>query len=117
MMERKRAEHDVVFPIPFEEKHIALFEIDLWIVRAQAARDSQRGALLIDRVHRDGRAHFSGVVGDEARDIPGAGRQIEHAQLHPGLDPASQKIRGERMASKVAIKLAQVAQIAYQLGC
>jgi hypothetical protein len=116
MMERKRAEHDVVFSTLSEEEHIALFEIDLRIVRAQAARDFQRGALLIDRIHCDGGTDFSGVVDDETRDIPGTSRQIKYPQLDPGLDPASQKTRDKRMASKVAIKLAQVAQIAHELG-
>src|SRR5450755_2339189 len=110
MMERERGEHDVVLPILSEEKNIALFEIDLWIVRAQAARDFQRGILLIDRFHRDDRADFSGVVDDEARDIAGAGCQIERSQLRPRLNPASQKTHGERIASKVAIELAQVAK-------
>src|SRR5450631_3570319 len=112
MMERKRAEHDVVLPILSEEKNIALFEIDLWIVCAQAARDFQRGALLIDRFHPEDRADFSGVIDDEARDIAGTGRQVEHPQLRPRLDPASQKMRRERIASEVAIELAQIAQIA-----
>src|SRR5450432_1589142 len=39
MMECERGEHDVVLPILSEEKNIALFEIDFWIVRAQVARD------------------------------------------------------------------------------
>ena len=116
MMENERAEHDVVLPILSERKCIAVFEIDLWIVRAKTTRDFQRGVLLIDRFHRDGRADFSGVIDNEARDIARAGRQIKHPELRPRLDPASQKIRDERMASKVAIKLAQVAQIAHQLG-
>src|SRR5436190_19654910 len=109
MVERKRAEHDVVLPILPEKKNIALFEIDLWTACAQPARDFQRGALLVYRVHRHCRADFSRVVDDKARDIAGTGRQIEHPQLRSRLDPASQKMHDEGRASKVAIELAQVA--------
>src|ERR1700676_2219058 len=105
MMERKGAEHDVILPILSKEKNIALFEIDLWIVCAQAARDFQGGALLIDRFHRDGRADFSGVVDDEARAIAGTSRKVKHPQLCPRSDPTSQKMRDERIASKVVIEL------------
>src|SRR5437868_2601070 len=91
MMERKRAEHDVILPIFPEEKNITLFEIDLWTVCAQAARDFQSGALLIDRIHREGRTDFSGVVDDEARDITGAGRQVQDPQLHSRSDPTLQE--------------------------
>lgn len=113
MMKHERGEDDVVFRFLPKGKGVALFEIDLGIIRAQAARDFQGRALLVDRVHPDARANFPGVIDDEPGDIARAGRQVEHSPLRPRPDPAPQEMRGQRVAPKMAIELAQVAQVAH----
>ena len=62
-----------------------------------------------------GRACISGVVDHKPRDVAGASRKIEHPHLRSGLDPPSQEMSGERVASKMAIELAQISQITPQL--
>ena len=116
MMKHQGAKHDVVCAFLSEGENVASFEINFWIVSAQALRNFQGGLLLVDRLHHDLRADFSGIAKDKARNIARAGPQIEDPHLRAGLDPASEEMPDERIAPKVAIELAQVMQIAHQLG-
>src|SRR5436190_24298605 len=100
MVKGERTQDNVVRfrRIPFEQ--IRAKEIDLRVNRAQSSRNFNGRRLLIDRVNVNGKILSAGMIDDQAWDVAWAGGYVQNSRFAIWLEPASQKMSHQAMATK-----------------
>src|SRR4026208_1375239 len=94
---------------------VGAMEADLGKPPAQLARDPDRGARSTNRVNFNRRAHLTGEVDHEARDVARTGCETEASQLVVRTNPAPEEMPHQAVTPKIAINRSQIAQVGDQL--
>jgi hypothetical protein len=113
MVKHERTQYDVVLPIHFERKNVALPEIDFWVSRAQLPGNLESRQLLINCVNGDVGSDFSGVINYQSRDVARSSRKIKDAHSRVGTNPTAKEVPDKRITPEIPIKQPQVVQISH----